>query len=163
MHLLIDGTLGSDISAFLIRLQQESSLCAITPYKEWITHALDDTQEQECHDSHESPDGIIFLRVMPEIAYKRLISRTTESLFSLDVIKQTYKEKEELFIENKNNPLALQKLPVLVLNGNIDFQTDFAQFYNHLFYVRRFIKQIQERKEIALGIYKEKAPQHKCC
>lgn len=158
--LLLDGTLGADISPLLIRLQEEASLpSAITPYEDWTTHI-------ECsHHDQKHPEGIIYLRVLPEIAFARIKKRAlqAESDITLDYIKQIYAEKEQIFIENKNSPKGLEHLPVLVLNGNIDFQTDFAQFYNHLFYIRRFIKQIQDKKDLALGIYKEKTNHRHCC
>lgn len=158
MLLLIDGAPGSDLSAFLMRLQEETMPCTIMLYEEWRTH-IDSSHENTC-DSHD-PEGIIFMRVMPEIAYKRLRREPSSSL-SLDHIKQVSAQKEEFFIHNKNTPTQLQHLPVLVLNGNIDFQTDFSQFYNHLFYIRRLVKQIQEKKDMALGIYQEKV-HRKCC
>ena len=158
MLLLIDGTPGSEITSFLLRLQEETMPCTIQQYDAWHH------QHEACDDHHhEKPNGIILMRVLPEIAYKRLQKSIASNPINLDEIKQIYAEKEEFFITNKNNPKDLQNLPVLVLNGNIDFKTDFSQFYNHLFYIRRFIKQIQEREEITLGIHKEKAPQRKCC
>ena len=150
--LILDGTIGSDISAFLARLQEETISCTLKLYDHWLQEHTTCTN----HD-HEHPEGIIYLRVLPEIAQLRTHNQ------SLDVIKSIYAEKETLFIENKNSPKALEHLPVLVLNGNIDFQTDFSQFYNHLFYVRRFLKQIQEHKEVALGIHQKKEPQRRCC
>lgn len=157
MLLLLDGTPGSDITLFLTRLHEETLSCTILLYAEWLQ------QHDNCenHD-HTHPDGIIFMRVNPEIAHKRL-QRNTSELLVLEDIQHIYAQKEEFFIANKNNPTAIKNLPVLVLNGNIDFQTDFSQFYNHLFYIRRFLKEIQERKDIAMGIHKEKAPQRKCC
>ena len=151
--LLIDGTIGSDISAFLDRLHEESLPCKIMLYTEWFaTHS-------SCRDHHDDPiKGIIYIRVMPEIALKRVHT----SNITLEHIQQIYQQKNEQFIENKNNPATLSDLPLLVLNGNIDFQTDFSQFYSHLFYIKRFFNQIQERQEMALGIYKEKV-YRKCC
>jgi deoxyadenosine/deoxycytidine kinase len=159
--LILDGTIGSDISLFLTRLHEDTPPCIIMLYTEWLT-----THFTNCHAGNiQHPEGIIYLRVSPEIAFTRIKKRAlpSESGITLDYIQQNYKQKEELFIENKNSPLELQHLPALVLNGNIDFQTDFAQFYNHLFYIKRFLNQIQEKKDIALGIYKEKSPQRHCC
>ncbi len=98
------------------------------------------------------------MRVMPEIALKRM----HQSNLTLEEIQQVYQQKNEQFVENKNNPAALQSLPVLVLNGNIDFQADFSQFYSHLFYIKRFLLQIEEKQEMMLGIYKEKT-YRRCC
>ena len=168
--LILDGTIGSNISAFLDRLNEESLPCRIMLYQEWLaTHS-------SCRDHHDDPiKGIIYIRVMPEIALKRMQpssftilrqaqdERTSdESNLTLEQIQQVYQQKNEQFIENKNNPKELQDLPVLVLNGNIDFQTDFSQFYSHLFYIKRFLQQIDEKKEMMLGIYKEKT-YRRCC
>ena len=158
--LLLDGTIGSNISAFLARLHEESLPCEIVMYEEWLKHS-------SCNDHHDDPiKGIIYMRVMPEIALKSYFAKATKdrrpSNLTLEQIQQAYQQKNEQFIENKNNPTELQSLPVLVLNGNIDFQTDFSQFYSHLFYIKRFLNQIQEKQEIALGIYKEKV-YRKCC
>jgi deoxyadenosine/deoxycytidine kinase len=160
--LILDGTIGSDVSVFLARLHEDTPPCTIMMYAEWLaTHS-----HRNCND-HENlhPEGIIYLRVMPEIAFARIQKRAliAESDITLDYIQHVYQQKDELFIENKNSPKELQDLPVLVLNGNVDFQTDFAQFYNHLFYIKRLLIQIQEKKDVALGIYKEKSPQRHCC
>ena len=127
--LILDGTIGSDISTFLARMQEDTPPCAIMLYDEWI--AIHDSCNSHNHDH---PDGIVYLRVSPEIAFARIQKRAlqSESPITLDYIKQVYAEKEQLFIENKNSHKDLQDLSVLVLNGNIDFQTDFAQFYNHI-------------------------------
>lgn len=158
--LILDGTIGSDISAFLTRLNEEVLPCKIMLYAEWL--ATDSSHH--CNDSHDhdSPKGIIYMRVMPEIALKRISSSQPEKRLTLEDIQQVYQHKNEQFIENKNNPAALQNLPILVLNGNIDFQTDFSQFYSHLFYIKRFLQQIQEKEEMVLGIYKEKT-YRRCC
>lgn len=157
--LLLDGTFGADIVSFLTRLHEDSLACTIITYDEWMQ------KHTSCStDNHDHPNGIIYMRVSPEIAYTRIKKHATqEPPLTLTDIKNIYAEKEKLFIENKNSPHALQQLPVLVLNGNIDFQTDFAQYYNHLFYIKRFINQIDERKQIALGIYKEKPNHRHCC
>lgn len=159
--LILDGTIGADAPIFLAQLNQDSPPCTIMMYREWLaTHA-------SCSDHHDEPhpDGIIYLRVSPEIAFARIQKRAlpTETGITLDYIQQVYQQKEELFIENKNSPSQLQNLPVLVLNGNIDFQTDFAQFYNHLFYIKKMINHIQDKKDIAGGIHKEKPHQRHCC
>lgn len=144
--LLLGGIITTEVSLLLVRLREETLPCDIVLYQDW--HTL----HSACtaHD-HAHPEGIIHLHVAPEIARKRLQQSHLPESTSEVSIEQAYAEKE------------LEHLPVLVLNGNIDFQTDFAQFYNHLFYIRRFIKQIQEKKELALGIHKEKVPQRRCC
>ena len=165
--LILDGTIGSDVHAFLERLHEDTPPCKIIMYAEWLaTHLPHSHMHCTSHDDDaQHPEGIIYLRVSPEVAFARIQKRAlpAESGITLDYIQQVYQQKEELFIENKNSPSEIQHLPILVLNGNIDFQTDFAQFYNHLFYIKRLLNQIQEKKDIALGIYKEKPMQRHCC
>lgn len=144
--LLLGGTIATEVSQLLARLGEETLPCDITLYQDWQKIHSDCSS----HD-HAHPEGIIHLHIAPEIAKKRLEQSNSLELAHKEPIEQAYTEKE------------LQHLPILVLNGNIDFQTDFAQFYNHLFYIRRLIKQIQEKKELALGIHKEKTPQRRCC
>jgi hypothetical protein len=164
MLFLLDGTPGSDILCFLTRLQEETLSCTVMLYDQWIKQASCHQRQLACDDFHDDhPEGIILMRVLPEIAHKRLQKSEPQTNITLDYIQHIFAEKDLFYIQNQNNPQELHNLPVLVLNGNTDFKTDFAQFYNHLFYIRRFIKQIEERKEIALGIHKEKAPQRKCC
>jgi len=159
--LILDGTVGSDISVFLQRLNEDTPPCIIMLYAQWLTaHGI------SCHSNETPhPEGIIYLRVSPEIAFARLQKRAlpSETHITLEHIQEVYLQKDELFIESKNNPVEIKQLPVLVLNGNIDFQTDFAQFYNHLFYIKRLLNQIQEKKDLSLGIYKKKATQRHCC
>jgi len=158
--LLLDGTLGAHVSLFLTRLQEENILpCPIILYESWHT-----THTGCNNHDHNHPEGIIYLRVSPEIAYARIKQYTPESEISitLDYIEQVYAEKEQLFIENKNSPKELEHLPVLVLNGNIDFQTDFAQYYNHIFYIKKFLQDIEKRKQIMLGTYKD-IHHRRCC
>lgn len=160
--LILDGTIGSDVAQFLERLYEETLPCTIMLYTDWL---ISQSSHTHCNDHDEHPKGIIYMRVMPEIALKRIQKRalTNESEITLEYIQHIYQQKETLFIENKNGPAELQTLPVLVLNGNIDFQTDFSQFYSHLFYIKRFFNQIQEKEDLALGIYKTKSPQRHCC
>jgi hypothetical protein len=156
--LILDGTIGSNISEFLARLHEETLPCKIMLYQEWLATYTSHTHCDDTHDHNNNPQGIIYMRVMPEIALRRMHSLN----LTLEEIERVYQQKNEQFIENKNNPEALQHLPILVLNGNIDFQTDFSQFYSHLFYIKRFLQQIEERQEMMLGIYKEKT-YRRCC
>lgn len=160
--LILDGTIGSDISAFLARINEDTAPCKIITYQEWLAT---DSCCNAINQSTEKPEGLVYLRVMPEIAFTRIQKRAipNETGITIEHIKQVYQQKEDLFIHNKNNNEHIQNLPVLVLNGNIDFQTDFSQFYNHLFYIKKLLHQIQEKKDMAMGIYKEKSPHRHCC
>lgn len=156
MMFIIDGTAGTNIPQFLEKLRETTIGHIIIPYHDWRSnHACTQTA------THNHPEGIIYIRVMPEIAYKRLQANYHEPI-TQEKIDHIYHEKEQFFIKGKDNPKEIENLPLLVLNGNIDFQNDFAQFYNHLFYIKKFINEIEKRKAVALGTYKEK-PQRRCC
>ena len=69
--LILDGTIGSDISTFLNRLHEEVLPCEIMLYAEWLATY----SSHLCKDDHDQqPKGIIYMRVMPEIALKRITS-----------------------------------------------------------------------------------------
>jgi len=156
--LILDGTLKTDILAFLEKMHKDTDVHDIITYQQWLT-----LHTHDC--SHPAPRGIIYMRISPTTAYARIQKHalTEESSLSLETLEKIYFHQEQLFIERKGLSHHLLDLPVLVLNGNIDFQTDFAQFYNHLFYIRRFLKDLQDKDDLARGIYKEKPPHRHCC
>jgi hypothetical protein len=154
LMLILDGTLSADVSAFLQRIYEESNIGDIITYAQWLADS----------SNNHIPRGIVYMRIFPTIAIARMQKRALpeESAITADHIEQLYSQQEQLFIEKKNIQSNLQDLPVLVLNGNIDFQTDFAHYYNHLFYIKKFLKDIQEKEDMARGIHKEKPHRH-CC
>ena len=161
--LLIDGSPGSTISLFLDQLQHDSIDCSIQPYDQWI-HDHELCTDKHAH--HEHPKGIVFIRVSPEIAYSRMrlmeSSSKTSSLL-LKEIQELYSKKEESLIEKVQNVHnALYNLPILVLDGNIDFRKDFSHYYNHVFYIKKFIKELQEKEAMIAGTYTKKNHRH-CC
>jgi len=156
--LILDSTLKADTLAFLEKILAETEVHDIITYQQWLT-----SHTHDC--SHPLPRGIIYMRISPATAYARIKKRALiqESCLTLENIELTYNFQEHLFIERKGLSHHLLDLPVLVLNGTIDFQTDFAQFYNHLFYIRRFLKDLQDKEDLARGIYKEKPHHRHCC
>jgi hypothetical protein len=129
--LILNGTSAIETAALLTQVQKDTTY-PIMLYSQWLTD-----HDDCCHDDHhQTPTGIIYLRTLPDTTF------------------------QELFIEQKNIPAQLQELPIIVLNGNIDFQTNFAHYYNHLFYIKKLINQIQEQRDRELGITKH---YRKCC
>jgi deoxyadenosine/deoxycytidine kinase len=154
--LILEGTIANDITIFSHRLSEETLPCSVITYTQYLNESTND-----CHP----PCGIIYMRISPHIAFARIQKRNMPSEISITLhdLEQIYKQHEQLFIEGQHLALELNKVPLLVLNGNVDFQTDFSQFYNHLFYIKRFLKTIKEREDIARGIYKEKVTHRHCC
>lgn len=74
------------------------------------------------------PKGFIYLKVDPIIAQKRMIkrSRSGEEPISLEYLQQIDAKHEDFLIHKKNLPDALSKVPVLILDCNIDFEEDKA-------------------------------------
>ena len=157
--LIIDGTITSDITTFLKRLHEETDVRDIITYTEWLnTHA----------DNHDNclciPHGIIYMRISPAIAHARITKQDLpeNASITLQELEYHYEHQEKLFIEQRHLSPYLHNLPLLVLNGNVDFKTDFSQFYNHLFYIKKFLKDIEDKKAMAQGTY-EKKPHRHCC
>jgi len=154
--LILDGTIPADVTAFLQRIHEDTDLRDIITYEQWLTSHI------HCTD-HCVPRGIVYMRILPAIAHARLQKNSSTNNLSLEAITQTYTQQEKLFIERENLSPELHNLPVLVLNGNVDFQTDFSQFYNHLFYIKRFLKNIQEQEDVVRGIHRNKPHHRHCC
>lgn len=154
--LIIDGTIGSELDLFLEQLQQDNLDWKIIPYQNWI-------HQEQCNSLH--PKGIILLRVAPEIALQRIKQNNAflEQSLTLEDIQKAYKEKEDLYRDPSNFCSHLGALPLLVLNGNIDFKKDFGHYYNHVFYIKKFIKELQDKEAMMNGTYQKKIHHRHCC
>ena len=76
------------------------------------------------YDPCITPKGFVYLYVSEEIAAKRADHTAVIDFDSFQQIAHQY------------------NIPLLKLNGNIDFRTDFSQFYNHLFYIKKFYQDL---------------------
>ena len=154
--LIIDGTFGSDLDLFLEQLQQDSLDWEIIAYKNWV-------HQEKCNSLH--PKGIILLRVAPEIALQRIKHNNSllEQSLTIEDIEKIYKEKEELYRRDSHLCSHLEAIPLLVLNGNIDFKKDLSQYYNHVFYIKKFIKELQDKEAMMNGTYQKKVHHRHCC
>ncbi|HSW74070.1 MAG TPA: deoxynucleoside kinase [Candidatus Limnocylindria bacterium] len=85
------------------------------------------------------PDGFIYLRTQPTTACKRANKRNravNESL-NLPYYETLHRYHEEWLLEKKNVPQAIAHIPVLVLDGELDFEGDPA-------IQEAFVQQIKE-------------------
>lgn len=75
----------------------------------------------------EIPRGFIYLRVDPEVAYERVYKRqrAAESTISLDYLKQIHDRHERFLIDHEVHD-ELKQVPVLVLDGHGNFESDDA-------------------------------------
>jgi|SRR5581483_1067187 len=114
---------------------------------------------QEWQQIALQPQGFIYIKVMPEISFKRL--RQTKSDCTLEQIYAVTKDLENYFVHKISMPQELHSVPILILNGFVDFETDLSQFYNHLFYIKKFFNEIKEKENKEKGIVIRK--KHKGC
>lgn len=72
------------------------------------------------------PQGFIYLRTTPELVYKRIQQRgrPSEKTISLDYVKAIHERHEEFLIKKENLIDGLYSVPVLILDGDSDFETD---------------------------------------
>jgi len=89
----------------------------------------------------ELPIGFIYLRVTPEVCYQRLKNRnrSEEAGVPLDYLQKLHVCHEQLLIE-KNICLELQNIPVLVLDGTVNFRDDVAIQQNFVAQILDFLK-----------------------
>lgn len=90
-----------------------------------------------------APQGFIYLRVSPEIAYERIKkrNRSEEKTLSFDYLKQIHK-RHEMFLTKKDGILTqLKRVPILVLNCNEDFEENPTQLHRHLHAIESFLIQ----------------------
>jgi deoxyadenosine/deoxycytidine kinase len=72
----------------------------------------------------EKPDGFIYLQTKPATACARAIKRNRELNASLNLpfYETLHRYHEEWLIEKKNLPASVQQIPILVLDGEVDFE-----------------------------------------
>lgn len=90
-------------------------------YLKWFEFLIN----QKC----KPPRGFIYLRVSPNIAYKRIKirSRSAEKNISLEYLNQIHEHHEQFLINKENILPELKRVPVLVLDCNKEFEHNEAQ------------------------------------
>ncbi len=104
-------------------------------YKEWFTLLV----SGKCR----TPKGFIYLRVNPEIAYKRIKKRKrdAEKTMHVSYVKQIHDQHEQFLVEKLGILQELKNVPVLLLDCNQEFETDMARFEQHVHELMSFINQ----------------------
>lgn len=90
------------------------------------------------------PDGFIYLRTMPDccLARMRERGRPEEATVTLDFLETLHHYHEQWLIENRNVALSIAHVPILVLDGNLDFKNDPAVQQLIIAQIRAFIEKI---------------------
>lgn len=87
------------------------------------------------------PQGFIYLKVDPEIAFERIKKRDREAekTISLAYIKQIHQCHEDFLVHKKDILTELTAVPVLVLECNEEFESAAEQFDAHADKVLAFV------------------------
>lgn len=72
------------------------------------------------------PKGFIYVRTKPDVALSRIKkrSRDSENSISLDYLEAIHNKHEDFLIGKKEILRSLSNVPVLVLDGDLDFEKD---------------------------------------
>ena len=89
------------------------------------------------------PDGFIYIQTDPEIAFERIKKRNrdAEQSISQKYINQIHDFHEQFLIEKKEVSAQLKSVPVLILDGNHEFETDSAQLKKYISSINQFLRE----------------------
>jgi len=92
------------------------------------------------------PDGFIFLQTQPATARARAIKRNRVLKASLNItyFENLHRLYTQWLVEKKNIHQSLEQVPVLIINGEVDFVHDDAARQNIVTQIEHFIAQIKE-------------------
>jgi len=88
------------------------------------------------------PAGFIYIQTSPEVCYERLVkrSRSEEKSVSYDYLKTIHEKHERWLIDKEELLPQLNAVPVLVLDGNKDFENDPHQMAEHNERIAEFMR-----------------------
>lgn len=103
-------------------------------YKKWFEWLVDEYDVL--------PDGFIYLRTTPEVAFERLKKRDRqeEEVVQFSYLTSIHKKHEEWLIQKKNIRPALIPIPVLIVDCNRDFENTPENFERIKGLIAEFIK-----------------------
>jgi len=90
----------------------------------------------------QKPKGFIYLRTNPETSMQRVRkrSRPEEKNIDLPYLKLLHKKHEEWLIDQKETPIFLKNVPILVLDCNSEFENNLENQKIQLSKVKNFIE-----------------------
>lgn len=99
------------------------------------------------------PQGFIYLKVSPTIAFERIKKRNryAEKTLALDYLKSIDQRHEEFLITKIGVLPELKKIPVLVLDCNEEFETNSVMLQRHLDAVQEFMHTVQVSPRPSFG------------
>jgi len=103
-------------------------------YKEWFSWLVDNNYAPR-------PNGFIYLRVEPDIAFQRIQKRcrSEEAGISKEYLASLHQKHEDWLIDQKELCDGVRNIPVLTLDCNEEFEHRFAKHQEHLAQIADFI------------------------
>jgi deoxyadenosine/deoxycytidine kinase len=100
------------------------------------------------------PAGFIYLSVDPIICLERIRQRDRheESQVSLTYLQQLHEKHEAWLIHKQEVNDSLRDIPVLVIDGNIDFEHNRAQQYQHATDIMNFFNRTSAHHKNSIAI-----------
>lgn len=104
-------------------------------YQEWFDWLIENYVAK--------PAGFIYLRTSPEVCFSRLKkrARAEESVIPLSYLKALHERHEEWLVEGKTVGMHLKGVPVLILETDIEFESDSVQMKQYLAQMAEFMEQ----------------------
>lgn len=104
-------------------------------YEAWFNFLI----PQKCRPPH----GFIYLQTTPDIAFKRIKKRNrlAEKQITYAYLKQTHEYHEKFLLHKENILPSIAAVPVLVLDGNHDFEQDLELFATYVEQIQNFMMQ----------------------
>ena len=95
-------------------------------YKQWFSWLVDNYTVK--------PSGFIYLQTEPEVCLSRLKmrQREEESPVGLEYLKRLHNKHEAWLLNKSDIASYLNDVPVLILNCNIDFESDLDEQFKHI-------------------------------
>lgn len=116
-------------------------------YQEWFSWLVETVMTK--------PSGFIYLQANPITCYQRLCKRgrTEESPVSLEYLQQLHDKHEQWLVHKEGVYHYVKDLPVLILDGNKDFEYDMQAKNLFLQYMMKFLSiQIEYRHTRAFNL-----------
>lgn len=102
-------------------------------YNKWFEFLV----PQKCH----APQGFIYIKSDPEVCFERSIKRNRkgEEAIPLNYFKQMHDQHERYLLEKENVLDSLKDVPVLILDGNEEFEANLSIQQDHLKKIEEFL------------------------
>jgi len=103
------------------------------------------------------PQGFIYLKIDPEVAYERIAkrSREGENKITLDYLRAIDQKHDDFLIQKKNILPELASIPVLTFDVSEEFETDHQRFNAMLSKIEEFML-VTHQAKVVPGIYSSK-------